>query len=187
VQQAGGATHPSDPAVALTALDAVVELRGSGGTRTMPVREFLLTQEEARDLGGARLGSPAALENRLQPGEVIVAFRVPVDEGSRHSAYIKVRERESYEYALVSAAAAVDTDGECIRTARIALGSVAQRPWRLTKAERALCGRRLEADAIGQALDEDLADARPLPGNEFKVRLARNAALRALLAAAGVA
>jgi xanthine dehydrogenase YagS FAD-binding subunit len=181
------ATYPSDPAVALTALDAVVELRGSGGTRTMPVREFLLTQEEARDLGATRLGSLVALENRLEAGEVIVAFRVPVDEGSRHSAYVKVRERESYEYALVSAAAAVDPDGDRIRTARIALGSVAQRPWRLAKAERALAGRRLEAEAIGQALDEDLADARPLPGNEFKVRLARNTALRALRAAAGVA
>ena len=179
------ATHPSDPAVALTVLDAQIELTGPRGSRTMPVAKFLLTQQEAASLNGSQAANAAALENRLQRGDVIVGFRVPLDESARHSAYLKVRERESYEYAMVSVAAAIDVDGDRIRAARIALGSVAQKPWRLPKAERALVGARLSPDVVGTAIDQDLADARPLPGNEFKVRLARNAALRAVLTAAG--
>jgi xanthine dehydrogenase YagS FAD-binding subunit len=170
------ATQPSDPAVALTALDAVVEVTGRDGVRTIPMREFHLSQEEA--------GS-ATVENRLKPGELIVAIRLPLD--APRSAYVKVRERESYEYAMVSAAAALELDGSRILSARIALGSVAQKPWRLAEAEAALQGQPLERAALDSALDRALAAARPLPGNAFKVTLARNAARRALLMAGGLA
>jgi xanthine dehydrogenase YagS FAD-binding subunit len=164
------ATQPSDPAVALACLDAAVELMGPGGRRTLAAREFHLTQEEARG---------ALRENRLEPGELITALRVPL-AGARRSAYVKVRERESYEYAIVSAAAALESDGGRIRAARIALGSVAQRPWRLALAERALAGQPLERVALQQALAAALQEARPLAHNGFKVEIAINAAVRAL-------
>jgi xanthine dehydrogenase YagS FAD-binding subunit len=179
------ATHPSDPAVALAALDALVEISGPGGARTMPIGEFLLTQEEAAAQAGRRATNVAALENRLRAGEIITGFRVPADIAARHSAYVKVRERQSYEYAMVSAAVAIDLEGERIRSARVALGSVAQKPWRLAAAERALAGTPLRSERVGEALELALADARPPKGNEFKVHLARNAAHRALLMAAG--
>jgi xanthine dehydrogenase YagS FAD-binding subunit len=172
------ATQPSDPAVALAALDAVVEVAGRDSVRAIAMRDFHLSQEQA--------GS-AAIENSLKPGELIVAIRVPLDAAALRSAYVKVRERESYEYAMVSAAAALDFDGTRIRTARIALGSIAQKPWRLTDAETALQGQALDRGALDHALDRALVAARPLPGNEFKVTLARNAARRALLMAGGLA
>jgi xanthine dehydrogenase YagS FAD-binding subunit len=181
------ATHPSDPAVALAVLDAIVEVSGASGARTTPIGDFLLTQEEAAAQEGKRATNVAALENRLEAGEIITGFRVPADARARLSAYVKVRERQSYEYAMVSAAVTIDLDGERIRSARLALGSVAQKPWRLASAERALAGMPLRSERVGQALELALADARPPKGNEFKVRLARNAAYRALLAAAGAA
>lgn len=172
------ATHPSDPAVALAALDATVHVVSADGSRDIPMTDFLLTQEEA---------GTAAIENRLGRGELIVGYSVPVDAISRHSAYLKVRERESYEYALVAVAAAVALEGIWIRSARIALGSVAQKPWRLTRAENLLEGQTLDEAHVDRAVEAALADARPVPGNEFKVALARNAARRALLAAGAVA
>jgi xanthine dehydrogenase YagS FAD-binding subunit len=181
------ATHPSDPAVALALLDASVEILGASGARTLPIGDLLLTQEEAAAHSGGRVTNVAALETRLEPGEIIIGFRVPADPAARRSAYVKVRERQSYEYAMVSAAVAIDLDGGRIRSARVALGSVAQRPWRLVAAERALAGVPLRSESVGQALDLALADARPPKGNDFKIRLARNAAQRALLAAAGAA
>jgi xanthine dehydrogenase YagS FAD-binding subunit len=192
------ATQPSDPAVALAALDATVHVAGAAGTREIPMTDFHLTQEEAALAQPPRAGGPGGppglpgdaasvvMENRLRHGELIVGYSVPIGEVSRHSAYLKVRERESYEYALVAVAAAVARDGARIRAARIALGSVAQKPWRLTLAETALAGQTLDASSIDRALEAALAAARPLAGNEFKVVLARNAARRALLAAGGV-
>ena len=126
------------------------------------------------------------LENRVRPGELILGYVVPIDAASRRSAYLKVRERASYEYAMVSVAVCLDLDGGRVRGARIALGSVAQRPWRLGAAEAALVGLALEDEAIGDALDQALAEARPRPGQEFKVALARNAARRALQMAGGI-
>jgi xanthine dehydrogenase YagS FAD-binding subunit len=181
------ATHPSDPAVALAVLDAIVEISGASGARTMPIADLLLTQEEAAAWGGRRATNIAALENRLLAGEIITGFRVPADAAARRSAYVKVRERQSYEYAMVSAAVAIDLDGDRIRSARVALGSVAQKPWRLAGAERALAGTPLRSESVDQALGLALADARPLKGNEFKIPLARSAAHRALLVAAGAA
>jgi xanthine dehydrogenase YagS FAD-binding subunit len=182
------ATQPSDPAVALAALDATVHVAGANGPREIPMTDFHLTQEEARrahPLPGD--AASVVLENRLRRGELIVAYSVPVGDVSRRSAYLKVRERESYEYALVAVAAAVALDGARIRAARIALGSVAQKPWRLTPAETALAGQTLDESSVDRALEAALAAARPLAGNEFKVVLARNAARRALLTAGGVA
>ena len=176
------ATQPSDPAVALAALDAIVHVLGADGPRDVLMVDFHVTQEEA-----AQAGATVALENRLRQGEIIVGYTVPVNPASRHSAYVKVRERESYEYAMVSAAAAVALDGMRIQSVRIALGSVAQKPWRLTRAEAALIGQRLDELTVDRALEAALVVARPRSGNEFKVTLARNAARRALMSAGGVA
>jgi xanthine dehydrogenase YagS FAD-binding subunit len=182
------ATQPSDPAVALAALDATVHVAGANGPREIPMTDFHLTQEEARRAHPPRGGAASVvLENRLRRGELIVAYTVPVGDVSRRSAYLKVRERESYEYALVAVAAAVALDGGRIRAARIALGSVAQKPWRLTPAEMALAGQTLDEPSVDRALEAALAAARPLAGNKFKVVLAKNAARRALLTAGGVA
>lgn len=166
------ATHPSDPAVALAALDAAVVARGPDGERRIPVRELHLLADERVDA-----------DTVLEAGELIVALELPAPAPS--SAYVKVRERESYEFAVVSAAAVVELDGGRIRTARIALGSVALRPWRLDVAERALPGLTADGPEAAAALDAAMADARPLAHNGHKVKLARNAAVRALRAAAG--
>ena len=171
------AVQPSDPAVALAALDARAEVLGPGGPRTIPMREFHLTQREA-----AVLGEPMR-ENRLGPDELITGYRLPASADGQ--AYIKVRERASYEYALVSAAAAVQLAGDRIAAARVALGSVAQRPWRLSGAEAELPGTPLTREALTPVIERAMADAAPLPQNGFKVIMARNAAVRALLAAGG--
>lgn len=176
------ATQPSDPAVALAALDAVAHVRGPAGEREIPMTDFHLTPEEA---GPSHTGGLP--ENRLRAGELIVAYRVTSGRASRHSAYVKVRERASYEYAMVSAAATVEIGNGMIETARVALGSVAYKPWRLREAEALLRGKPLEPAALERALDDALAAARPPAGNEFKVQLARNAARQALLAAGGAA
>ncbi|PMS35776.1 xanthine dehydrogenase YagS FAD-binding subunit [Trinickia symbiotica] len=173
------AVQPSDPAVALACLDAQVEIAGANGSRSLAMTEFHLTQAEA-----AALGDAARHETRLADDEMIVAFRIPLHAGSR-SAYVKVRERASYEYALVSAAAVIKMTGDVIERVSIALGSVAQRPWRLPAAETALVGQSLDAKTLASAIDAAMKDARPLAENGFKVKLARNAAVRAILTATG--
>lgn len=172
------AVQPSDPAVALAALDAQVDVTGPAGSRSIAMAEFHLTQREA-----ATLGDPLR-ENRLEPGELITGYRMTMrpEEGQ---AYVKVRERASYEYAIVSAAATVRTDGGVIRCARLALGSVAQKPWRLSGIEAELVGLRLDRDALMPVLSRAMATANPLPNNAFKTVLAARAAVRALLIAGG--
>jgi len=181
------AVQPSDPAVALAALDAQAEVLGPAGPRTIPMREFHLTQREA-----AGLGEPQR-ETRLGPDELITGYRLPTSADGQ--AYVKVRERSSYEYAIVSAAAAVRLAGDSprrrrqetaqIATARIALGSVAQRPWLLPAAEAELPGTPLTREALTPVIERAMADAAPLPQNGFKVRMARAVAVRSLLAAGG--
>ncbi|WCB96863.1 Aldehyde oxidoreductase FAD-binding subunit PaoB [Baekduia alba] len=166
------ATHPSDPAVALAALDARVVVAGPDGGRTIPVRDFHVLPTEA------------VADSVLAPGELIVALELPAPAPA--SAYVKVRERQSYEYALVSAGVALALDGGTIRHARVALGSVAMRPWRLDSAEQTLVGLAPDAPEVEVALEVALADARPLAQNGYKIPLARNAALRALRIAAGL-
>jgi xanthine dehydrogenase YagS FAD-binding subunit len=171
------AVQPSDPAVALAMLDAQADVLGPAGPRTIPMREFHLTQREA-----AEAGQPMR-ETRLEPGELITGYRLPA--GADGQAYVKIRERASYEYAIVSAAAAVRLDGNNIAAARVALGSVAQRPWRLDAAEAELPGTPLTREALTPVIERAMADAAPLPHNGFKVTMARNAAVRALLTAGG--
>ena len=172
------AVQPSDPAVALAMLDARADVLGPAGPRTIPMREFHLTQREA-----AEAGQPMR-ETRLEPGELITGYRLPASADGQ--AYVKVRERASYEYAIVSAAAAVRLEaGQRIAAARVALGSVAQRPWRLTSAEAELPGTPLTREALIPVIERAMADAAPLPQNGFKVTMARNAAVRALLTAGG--
>jgi xanthine dehydrogenase YagS FAD-binding subunit len=180
------ATQPSDPAVALACLDAEVEVLGPAGPRTIAMTDFHVTPEEAESGIGdpARRAAAVQVENRLSADEIITGYRIPVRAGER-SAYIKVRERESYEYALLAAAATVSLDKGKIRAARLALGSVALKPWRLRKAEAALTGMRLEREPVLAVIRDALADARPLRHNSYKVELSGNAALRALLAAGG--
>jgi xanthine dehydrogenase YagS FAD-binding subunit len=188
------AVQPSDPAVALAMLDAQADVLGPAGPRTIPMREFHLTQREA-----AAAGQPMR-ETRLGPDELITGYRLPASV-TGGQAYVKVRERASYEYAIVSAAAAVRlgalpsgasgalpsgaSGAGLIGAARVALGSVAQRPWRLDAAEAELPGTPLTREALTPVIERAMADAAPLPQNGFKVTMARNAAVRALLAAGG--
>jgi xanthine dehydrogenase YagS FAD-binding subunit len=165
------AVHPADPPVALAALDAVFVTESKAGTRRIPARSFNVLPSE----------DPAG-HNVLRNGELIVGIEIP--EAGPQSAYLKIRERESYEYATVSAAVALDLDGDVIRRARIALGSVAMRPWRLENTERLLVGQKLDSPAISAAVDAGFAQARPLSLNAYKIKLARNAARRTIELAA---
>jgi xanthine dehydrogenase YagS FAD-binding subunit len=167
------ATNPSDVAVAFAALDANVLVRGSTGQRSIPFTDFHRLPERTPEH-----------DNVLDRGELIIAIEVPARVEGRASHYLKVRDRQSYEFALVSAAAAVATDGKHLRSARLALGGVAHKPWRLAAAETALRGVSLD-DIIGlkSAIATSFTDARPLAHNAFKVELAQRVALRALQAA----
>jgi xanthine dehydrogenase YagS FAD-binding subunit len=171
------ATHPSDLAVALVALDAVVHVAGPGGARQIPVGDL------------HRLpGDTPEHETVLEAGELITAIEVPASTLARRSHYLKLRERASYEFALVSAAVALDLDGTHIRAARIALGGVAPKPWRLGDAEVAMRGLPLQDEpALRRVLDASFADARPRRRNRFKIELAKRAVIRALQNAGGVA
>jgi len=164
------ATNPSDLAVALAAMDASVIVRGLTGERAIPFTEF------------HRLpGDTPERDTALVRGDLIVSIEVPARAEGRASHYLKIRDRQSYEFALLSAAAAVAADGRRIRSARLALGGVAHKPWRLTATEVALRGISLdETDALRSAIATSFADARPLAHNAFKVELAQRVALRAL-------
>src|SRR3989442_966380 len=164
------ATNPSDLAVALAALDATVTVRGPAGERAIPFTDF------------HRLpGDTPERDNVLGRGDLIVSIEVPVRAEGRASHYLKIRDRESYEFALVSAAAAVAVDDGRIRSARLALGGVAHKPWRLTAAEAALRGASLaDIEALRSAIAASFTEARPLAHNVFKVELAQRVALRAL-------
>jgi xanthine dehydrogenase YagS FAD-binding subunit len=164
------ATNPSDVAVAFAALDANVIVRGLAGERSIPFTEF------------HRLaGDSPQRDNVLERGDLIIAIEVPARAEGRASHYLKLRDRQSYEFALVSAAAAVAVEGGQIRSARLALGGVAHKPWRLGFAEAALRGASLDdADRLRSAIATSFAGARPLAHNAFKVDLAQRVAVRAL-------
>ncbi len=167
------ATHPSDMAVALVALDAVVVVRGRDGERRIPSAQF------------HRLpGTTPERDTNLAPGELIVAVDLPRSPFAEHAYYLKVRDRASYAFALVSVAAALDVDGGTVRDARVVLGGVAHKPWRAGAAEQRLIGRTLDQGTIDAAAQAAIGGAKPLPGNAFKVPLARNAVARALQTAA---
>ncbi|MBZ9670821.1 FAD binding domain-containing protein [Mesorhizobium sp. ES1-3] len=168
------ATHPSDFCVPLVALDAVVEIEGKQGRRHVTLEEF------------HRLpGDTPQRETVLEPGELIVAVRLPAEAASfaAHARYLKVRERTSYAFAVVSAAAALVVDGGKIRGARLALGGVAAKPWRARSAEAALLGADADEASFVRAADAALADASPSGDNAFKIELARRIVVRALISA----
>jgi xanthine dehydrogenase YagS FAD-binding subunit len=168
------ATHPSDMCVALSALDALVCLRGAAGERAVSMMDF------------HRLpGDDPQTETRLVPGELIVAVNLPVSAFAEHCAYVKVRDRASFAFAIVSVAAAIAVRDDVITDARVALGGVAHKPWRAFEAEQLLVDRRLDDDAFAEAADAAVAGARPLRDNGFKVELTKRAVLRALRTASG--
>ena len=169
------ATHPSDFCVPLVALDAVVEIAGKAGRREVPLEAFHRLPGDAPER-----------ETVLEPGELITALRLPPEATgfAGHSRYLKVRDRTSYAFAVVSAAAALRIDGGSIAQARLALGGVALKPWRAREAEALLAGRPPEEAAFREAADAALAQAKPSGDNAFKVELARRVVVRALSAAA---
>jgi len=164
------ATHPSDMVVALAALDAVVRVLGPRGERTIPLVEFyrLPGDEPERD-------------TVLEHSELITAVDLPPLSFATRSHYRKVRDRASYAFALVSVAAAIDVTDGVVRDVRIALGSVAPKPWRAMRAEAVLRGAPATEETFGRAAEAELANAQPLPGNAFKIPLARNVLVRTLL------
>ncbi|WEX86745.1 xanthine dehydrogenase family protein subunit M [Sinorhizobium garamanticum] len=163
------ATHPSDVAVALIALDATMRVRGPEGERTFPVEELFRLP-----------GDTPHLEHTLNPGELILDVRVPGGPHSRRARYLKVRDRESYEFALVSAAVAMETEGGVIRSVRIACGGVGTRPWRMRASEAALIGKE-PARLVFEAAARLAADgARPATGNHYKVELLQRTIVRTL-------
>ncbi len=170
------ATHPSDMAVAMAALDAMVQIQGPRGGRSLPLADFYRLPNNTPDL-----------ETDLKTNELIVAVDLPPALSSR-SSYLKVRDRNSYAFALVSVAAIVDVDsGHRIRDARIALGGVAPKPWRIRDAEQVLNGKPATEAAFKEAAEILVRGAKPQRHNAFKVELARRSTVRALANAVGAA
>ena len=162
------ATHPSDMCVALAALEAVVRVAGVEGDRAIPFRDL------------HRLpGNTPEVEHNLRPGEVITAIDLPPRGFAEHYAYLKVRDRASYAFAIVSAAAALELDGGTITAARLALGGVAHQPWRDDEAEALLIGRPAVAESFAAAADLALRAAKGYEHNAFKIPLARRVIIKA--------
>jgi len=170
------AVHPSDMCVALAALDATVRVRGRAGERAIPFSEFHRLPDDTPQL-----------DTNLKPDELIVAIDLPRSPYAAHSDYLKIRDRASYDFALISVAAALEVDNGRIRSARIALGGVAHKPWRAESAERALAGQNLSRENFQAAANEALSGAKPLRENGFKVEMAKRAIVRALTSAGGIA
>ena len=169
------ATHPSDMCMALAALDAVVQVEGPQGARSIPFAEF------------HRLpGETPQIDTNLRRDEIITAIDLPATANAfaDHSYYLKVRDRASYAFALVSVAAALDIRNDVIQEARIAMGGVAHKPWRATKAESALKGQRAEERIFHSAADAEMQTAMGTEHNRFKIELGRRAIVRALTIAA---
>jgi xanthine dehydrogenase YagS FAD-binding subunit len=164
------ATHASDVAVALVALGAEIRLVGSTGSRTVALTDFY-----------RRPGDSPEVENDLRPGELIAEVLVPRLDWASHSTYVKVRDRQSYEFALCSAAVALDIQESRIVDARVAVGGVATVPWRLTAVEAALRGQPATPAAFETAASVAADGAKPLSMNGFKVSLLKRTVVRALL------
>jgi xanthine dehydrogenase YagS FAD-binding subunit len=167
------ASYPGDFGQALIALDAVVDVAGESGSRTIPF---------------ARLHKPPGdsphIETTLAPDELITAFVVPPAPWAKRSLFLKIRDRESYEFAVASAAVALDLAGGAVRDVRIALGGVSALPWRAREAEAMLKGQRLHDEVLAAAADKAFAEARPQAHNAFKVELGKRTMVRALRQAA---
>lgn len=170
------AVHPSDMCVALRALDATVIVSGPKGERKIPFADF------------HRLpGNLPEKDNTLQKGELITAVEVPVNDAlAKHSLYVKVRDRASYAFALVSVAAALDMEGDKINNARLAMGGVAHKPWRLTSAENFLEGKTATEENFRQAASLAMKDAKGYGQNNFKLKMAPNTVIQTLKTVAGL-
>lgn len=167
------ATHPSDMCVALAALEARVHVEGRAGARVIEFADF------------HRLpGDTPQRDNLLADDELITAIELPASQLARHSHYLKIRDRASYAFALVSVAAALELDGDQIIDARVALGGVAHKPWRDRAVEASLIGQTVSRETFSNAADALLQDAVPLEHNGFKIKLARRGIIRALSDAA---
>jgi xanthine dehydrogenase YagS FAD-binding subunit len=166
------ATHPSDMAVALVALDASVAILGAKGERVVPITDFHLLPGDTPDR-----------ETVVRPGELITYVSLPRRPFGPHSAYVKLRDRASYEFALASAAAALQLEGTTIRSARVALGGVATKPWRALEAEQVLTGSPANTATFQTAADAALTSAVARRYNAYKIELAKRAIVRALTAA----
>jgi xanthine dehydrogenase YagS FAD-binding subunit len=167
------ATHPSDMCVALAALEAVIQLQGPAGNRSIPFADF------------HRLpGDLPEQDSIIEPNEIITAIDLPPQGFSENHHYLKIRDRHSYAFALVSVAAALQIQDGLIADARIALGGVAHKPWRDTDAEQTLAGNPPSREVFAKAADLILRDAKGYPFNTFKIELARGAIVRALMEAA---
>jgi xanthine dehydrogenase YagS FAD-binding subunit len=163
------AVNPSDMSVALAALDAVVEVQGIEGKRKIPVIDF------------HRLpGNNPERDTNLEPGELITAVILPPLSFAKSGVYLKLRDRASYSFALISVATALEVGGETIKTARLALGGLAHKPWRAMEAEEFLIGKTATKSNFEQAATIALKDAKPLAHNGFKVELSKRAIRRAL-------
>ncbi len=167
------ATHPSDMAIALVALNAIVKVQKADGTeRSIPFVNY------------HRLpGSNPEKDNTLTHGELITAIELPKNNFANNSYYLKVRDRASYAFALVSVATALETDGNSIKNVRVAMGGVAHKPWRATEAEKFLVGKAATEANFKQAAEAEMRLAKPLEHNKYKVELGRRAIVRALMQA----
>ena len=167
------ATHPSDMCVALAALDATIHVAGPAGARAISFADF------------HRLpGSTPQHDTNLQPSEIVTAVELPARGFATNYSYLKIRDRHSYAFALVSVAAALELEGDTIKEARLALGGVAHKPWRDLSAEAALRGQNADQPAFTRAANVVLRDAKGFEHNAFKIDLARRAIVRALTQAA---
>jgi len=167
------ATNPSDMNVALYALGATVEVQGPKGKRTIPIVDFHRLPSKTPEM-----------DTELRPGELITAVLLPKAKFAKNSWYVKVRDRQSYAFALVSVAAGLEMDGSTIKSAGLALGGVAHKPWRRAEAESALAGQPATPETFRKAADLALAGARGYEHNNFKIELAKQNVVRALTVAA---
>jgi xanthine dehydrogenase YagS FAD-binding subunit len=169
------AVHPSDMCVALAALEAIVQVTGPGGERAIPFAEFHRLPDDTPQI-----------DTNLHADEIITAVDLPAKGFAEHHAYLKVRDRASYAFALVSVAAALEMDGDRIKEARLALGGIAHKPWRDHDAEVLLHGQSATRDNFRRVADALLSDAKGFGHNNFKIELARRVIVRALSQAAGL-
>jgi xanthine dehydrogenase YagS FAD-binding subunit len=163
------ATHPSDMCVAMSCLDAIIHTVGKAGERKIPFIDFHKLPEKTPHI-----------ENALQENELITAIELPAPLFTDSSCYLKIRDRASYAFALVSVAAGLDLSGGQIRNARLALGGVATKPWRAVEAEEILKGKNISQDVFAAAAESALKQAKTFEHNAFKVELAKKAIIRAL-------
>jgi xanthine dehydrogenase YagS FAD-binding subunit len=163
------ATHPSDMCVALAALEAVVHVEGASGKREIKFADFHVLP-----------GQHPEIENSLQPGDLITAVEIPALPFAKNGVYLKIRDRASFDFALSSAAVALDIRAGQIKNVRIALGGIATKPWRALRAEQSLIGKAPSMDNFNQAADAELKNARTFTHNAFKKELAKRTMVRAL-------